>query len=144
MSQSVFENTKYFCLPTFTSISWVYCVSCLNRDPTHEPVERFDLLHFVAGGRYEQKTLRGSYRPHTKRFSKPNFNVGSIDMVKALIDASFENQSGIVTNAHRASFVSRLMSKHYKAIGSANTTIVDRMVTFILIHCLTQLTHCVI
>ncbi|MGP8305359.1 hypothetical protein [Vibrio sp. YIC-376] len=50
-------------------------------------------------------------------------------MVKALINASFENQGGIVTDAHRASFVSRLISKHYKAIGSANTTIVDRMVT---------------
>ncbi len=65
-------------------------------------------------------------------------------MVKALINASFENQGGIVTNAHRAIFVSRLISKHFKAIGSANTTIVDRIMTFILIHCLTQLTHCVI
>ncbi|WP_255203015.1 integrase domain-containing protein [Vibrio natriegens] len=35
-------------------------------------------------------------------FSKPNFNLGSKDMVKALINASFENQGGMVTNTHRA------------------------------------------
>ncbi len=40
---------------------------------------------------------------HTPRdFTKPNFNLGSRDMVKALINASFENQGGIVTNTHRA------------------------------------------
>ncbi|HHE0534778.1 integrase domain-containing protein [Vibrio parahaemolyticus] len=35
-------------------------------------------------------------------FNKPNFNLGSRDMVKALINASFENQGGMVTNTHRA------------------------------------------
>ncbi|MCA0935312.1 integrase domain-containing protein [Vibrio alginolyticus] len=40
---------------------------------------------------------------HTPRdFTKPNFNLGSRDMVKALINASFENQGGMVTNTHRA------------------------------------------
>lgn len=35
-------------------------------------------------------------------FYKPNFNLGSRNMVKACINASFENQGGIVTNTHRA------------------------------------------
>ncbi len=35
-------------------------------------------------------------------FNKPNFNLGSRDMTKALINASFENQGGLVTNTHRA------------------------------------------
>ncbi|MGR5238257.1 integrase domain-containing protein [Vibrio alfacsensis] len=35
-------------------------------------------------------------------FSKPNFALGSKDMRKALINASFENQGGVVSNTHRA------------------------------------------
>ncbi len=43
------------------------------------------------------------HRSHSPRdFTKPNFNLGSRDMVKALINASFENQGGMVTNTHRA------------------------------------------
>ncbi|MGR5318927.1 integrase domain-containing protein [Vibrio sp. PNB22_1_1] len=46
------------------------------------------------------------YIGHVKRgprdFTKPNFSLGSRDMTKALINASLENQAGIVSNTHRA------------------------------------------
>ncbi len=39
---------------------------------------------------------------HTPRdFTKPNFNLGSRDMVKALINASLENQGGMNNNTHK-------------------------------------------
>ncbi|WP_348236004.1 hypothetical protein [Vibrio parahaemolyticus] len=53
-------------------------------------------------------------------FNKPNFNLGSRDMVKALINASFENQGGMVTNTHRA----RLPAlKHFISFIKTNTPV---------------------
>ncbi|EJG2372147.1 integrase domain-containing protein [Vibrio parahaemolyticus] len=50
----------------------------------------------------QKKSYIGHLTYTPRDFSKPNFNLGLRDMAKALVNASFENQGGIVTNTHRA------------------------------------------
>ncbi len=53
-------------------------------------------------------------------FNKPNFSLGSRDMAKALINASFENQGGLITNTHRA----RLPAlKHFISFIKTHTSV---------------------
>ncbi|HCZ9713836.1 TPA: integrase domain-containing protein [Vibrio parahaemolyticus] len=67
-----------------------------------------------------KKNYVGHLAKTPRDFNKPNFNLGSRDMVKALINASFENQGGMVTNTHRA----RLPAiKHFISFIKANTNI---------------------
>ena len=44
----------------------------------------------------QKKSYIGHLTNTSRDFSKPNFNLGSRDMAKALVNASFENQGGIV------------------------------------------------
>ncbi len=67
-----------------------------------------------------KKNYVGHLAKGPRDFSKPNFNLGSRDMLKALINASFENQDGKVTNTHRARLA---VLNHFVVFLKANTDI---------------------